>query len=53
MKFRNIVALVAVGLLSAFFAVYLDRSQRSVENESVAGVHANAEYTCWSNQPKE
>ena len=48
---KNVVYGVFIGLVSAAFAVFLDRSNRNHEVPELPPVIANAEYTCWNNNP--
>ena len=48
---KNVVYGVFIGLVSAAFAVFLDRSNRSPEVPELPNVIATAEYTCWNNNP--
>ena len=48
---KNVAYGVIIGLVSAAFAVVLDRSNRNPEVPELPPVTANAEYTCWNNNP--
>ena len=48
---KNVAYGVIIGLVSAAFAVFLDRNNRSYEAPELPPVTANAEYTCWNNNP--
>ena len=48
---KNVVYGVFIGLVSAAFAVFLDRSNRSPEVPALPNVIATADYTCWNNNP--
>ena len=50
---KNVVYGVFIGLVSAAFAVFLDRSNRSNEVPELPTVIATAEYTCWNNAPSQ
>jgi hypothetical protein len=48
---KNVVYGVFIGLVSAAFAVFLDRSNRNPEVPELPNVIATADYTCWNNNP--
>ena len=48
---KNVAYSVIIGLVSATFAVFLDRSNRSPEVPELPNVIATADYTCWNNNP--
>ena len=48
---KNVAYGVFIGLVSAAFAVFLDRSNRSPEVPELPNVIATADYTCWNNNP--
>ena len=50
---KNVVYGVFIGLVSAAFAVFLDRSNQSYEAHELPPVTANADYTCWNNAPSQ
>ena len=48
---KNVVYGVFIGLVSAAFAVFFDRSHRSHDVPESPNVIATADYTCWNNNP--
>ena len=50
---KNVVYGVFIGLVSAAFAVFLDRSNRSPDVPELPNVIATADYTCWNNNPTQ
>ena len=48
---KNVAYGVIIGLVSAAFAVFLDRSNRNPEVPELPHVIATADYTCWNNNP--